>query len=153
MSEADRSFALATACQDLQAQLEAGDRSLRHVDHDLTLLREALHAAVTHTATLTDLQQHLNELRGTMREQRSALREVRRAAAKLCATIAQARETMTMLADQKEALEQTHATLLADDARRRGTPRELPAHDTHDEPLGDQREFRTTESSVRDPKA
>jgi chromosome segregation ATPase len=117
MSASDRSVLLTTACDDLQAQLEASDRSFRHIDHDLTALRETLRATVVHSDTLARLQQHLADLRGNMREQRSALREVRSAATKLCATVVQARNEMATLAEDKHALESTHAALLNEHAR------------------------------------
>lgn len=156
MSDSDRSQALNTACDDLQAQLEAGDRSFRHLDHDLLLLREALRTAASHTHTLNDLYRHLAELRGNMREQRTALREVRSAAIKLSATIAQARASMELLADEKQALEQTHAALLAEHLQL-GTPPNPADHDTQSRPLTGRPRSRNDRqaqgTSDRDPRA
>jgi predicted nucleic acid-binding Zn-ribbon protein len=154
MSEGDRSIALTTACDDLQAQLEAGDRSFRRLDNDVSCLGEALRSAANHTETIASLLRHLNELRGNMREQRSALREVRKAAAKLCTTVAEARDTMTTLADGKQALDDAHA------ARVREMPQDLAAHETHGHHLHDHvselREFTkrlpATKTSLRNPK-
>ena len=158
MSDSNRSLALTTACDDLQAQIEAGDRSFRRIDDDLTRLRDALHVTVTQAETLTHLQRHLADLRGNMREQRSALREVRRAAVKLCATIAQARVRMETLLEEKRALEHTHTTLLAEHAHLRKTPGDLPGHEAHNEHLRDhltelrrfRKRFPTGETSDRD---
>lgn len=153
MSDSERSVALTTACDDLQAQLEAGDRSLRHLDHDLTLLREALRTATSQTHSLTDLYRHLAELRGNMREQRTALREVRRAATRLCATMAQTRDRMELLTDEQRALEQTQAALLAE----LSTPRNPADHDTESgPPLGGRRSTKDRPAgatSDRDPNA
>ena len=137
MIDSERSIALTTACDDLQAQIEAGDRSFRHVNDDLTRLRDALDATVTQGETLDELQRHLTDLYGNMREQRSALREVRRAAIKLCATIADTRDGTEMLVDEKRALERTHSKLRAEHARLRQTPRDVPGHQAHGEHLRD----------------
>jgi chromosome segregation ATPase len=111
MSEGERSIALTTACDDLQAQLEAGDRSVRHLDHDLSELRQALAKAFAQAETLGNLHRHMSELRAHMREQRQALREVRRAAYTLSCSIAQTREGIAALAEQTSELERSHAEL------------------------------------------
>jgi predicted nuclease with TOPRIM domain len=161
MSDSDRSIALTTACDDLQAQLEAGDRSVRHIDDDLTLLREALHTAVTQVSTLTDLQRHIADLRANMAEQRTALREVRRAATKLCATVSQAREQMETLADETQVLEPTNEALRSEHARRLNRLPD-PIDDKADagqryDSLADEQRFRTglptTATSDHDPTA
>jgi hypothetical protein len=106
MTAGDRSVLLTTACDDLQAQLEAGDRSARHLDEDLVLLAATAGSTATSNAnTLAALQQHLNELRRNMREQRVALREVRAAAHAVCGSMARARDTMKALKDQNDALQ------------------------------------------------
>ena len=104
MSNGDRAAALATACDDLQAQLEAGDRSMRHLDDDMLLLHDALQAAFAHAERIGSLRRHMRELRANMREQRQALREVRRAAQLLCESIARARDSVASLADETPAL-------------------------------------------------
>jgi hypothetical protein len=109
MSTGDRSFPLTTACDDLQAQLEAGDRSVRHLDEDLVVLLAALTPTDPHPATLADLQRHLSDLRQNMHEQRTALREVRAAARSLCASVARARETMKALHEENDERERTTA--------------------------------------------
>jgi hypothetical protein len=136
VSDSERSIALTTACDDLQAQLEAGDRSVRHIDHDLTMLRDALRVTVVQTDTLIDLQRHIADLRANMREQRSALREVRRAASKLCATVAQTRDEMESLADKHQILPRTH-TVLNERAQLHQTPRDLAGDDTLAAQAGD----------------
>jgi chromosome segregation ATPase len=122
MREADRAAALTTACDDLQAQLEAGDRTARHLDRDVNALTEAVQVARVHTETLADLQRHLHDLRANMREERLALSEVRKAARTLCASVARARETMTTLAQEKQALEAAHAALVTECQRLRDDP-------------------------------
>ena len=117
MSEGDRSIALTTACDDLQAQLEASDRSLQHLKYDLILLQDTLKTAIERADTLGGLRHHLNELRGNMREQRAALREVRQAASKLCESMTHACEEMVRLAREKETLAATHAALIAEHRR------------------------------------
>ena len=142
----NRSTALNTACDDLQAQLEAGDRSLRHVDRDVTLLREAITTAVCQTEMMGDLSRHLHELRDNMREQRAALREVRRAANRLCTAMSETRDCMETLVEQKLALERTHTALRSEHARLHETPRDRAGHEAHGEHLRDHlsdlREFR-----------
>jgi hypothetical protein len=106
MTSGDRSALLTTACDDLQAQLEAGDRSARHLDEDLVLLAATAGSTATSNAnTLAALQRHLNELRRNMREQRVALREVRAAGHALCASMARTRDSMKALKDQNDALQ------------------------------------------------
>ena len=139
MGDSDHSVALTTACDDLQAQLEAGDRSLRHLDHDLALLKDVLQTAFVHAERLGNLQRHLTELRDNMREQRDALREVRRAARTVCASVAQTREGMASLANERAALERNHAALLSDQERLHGTPGDVPGHEAHAEKLRDHR--------------
>jgi hypothetical protein len=117
MSVGVRSEALATACDDLQAQLEAGDRSMRHLDHDVLLLDEALQAAFVHADRMGNLQLHMRELRANMREQREALREVRRAAHLLCDSVARARERLTSLVEEKATLDANDAALRGEQAR------------------------------------
>jgi chromosome segregation ATPase len=160
MSDGERSIALTTACDDLQAQLEAGDRNVRHIDHDLTMLRDALRVTVVQTETLAALQRHIGDLRANMREQRFALREVRRAATTLCATIAQTREEMESLADESKLLPRTHQAMLNEPARLHETPRDLAGDDTvapqADGPLTDARRITmslpTNQTSELDPK-
>jgi predicted nuclease with TOPRIM domain len=160
MSEGERSIALTTACDDLQAQLEAGDRNVRHIDHDLTMLRDALRVTVVHTETLADLQRHIGDLRANLREQRFALREVRRAATTLCATVAQTREEMESLADESKRLPLMHQGALNESARLHETPRDLAGDHTvaqqADGPLTDARRITmglpTNETSDLDRK-
>jgi chromosome segregation ATPase len=127
MSEVDRAAALRTACDDLQAQLEAGDRTARHLDRDLNALTDAVQIARVHTETLADLQRHIGDLRANMREERAALSEVRKAARTLCASVARARETMTAFAHEKQVLEATQAALVAECQRLRDDPDGEPA--------------------------
>jgi predicted nuclease with TOPRIM domain len=134
MSEGDRAAPLTTACDDLQAQLEAGDRTFRHLTEDLGFVSAALRDAALRVETFADLQRHIQDLRGNMREQRAALREVRRAARKLCDSVTQAREQMLALADENRTLEMNNAQLLADDAQLRDTARDF-ARDKGDDDL------------------
>ena len=113
VNDGERS-ALTTACDDLQAQLEAGDRSMRHLDQDLSSLHEALQAAFVHAEKIGDLQRHMRELRANMREQRQALGEVRRAARALCASMTRTRESVASLVDEKVALDANHDMVAAD---------------------------------------
>jgi chromosome segregation ATPase len=99
MAEDSRVTALTTACDDLQAQLEAGDRSVRHVHYDLTELGATLASLTQHTEALAVLLQHMRELRANMGEQRKALREVRAAARALCASVTEAQENVLQLAE------------------------------------------------------
>ncbi|HEY6361469.1 MAG TPA: hypothetical protein VIX63_10210 [Vicinamibacterales bacterium] len=101
----DRSIALTTACDDLQAQLEAGNRSVRLIDDDLTELGALLPSVFAQTAKLTGLLKHMGELRANMLEQRKALREVRAAAKALCAAVT----TMTTLVEEQLELEEPSA--------------------------------------------
>jgi predicted nucleic acid-binding Zn-ribbon protein len=153
MSEGDRSFALATACDDLQAQLEAGDRSVRQLDRDIARLRDAVRAAVIQSETLSSLQRHLTDLRANMAEQRSALREVRRAARTLCETVAQARGRMTAIADEKDALERRHAAIVAEQTHLHETQQAGTAQGELCDHLGELQEFKrlsTTGTALRD---
>jgi len=113
MSEGDRS-ALTTACDDLQAQIEAGDRSMRHLDHDLSQLQGTLHTAIVHAEKIVSLQGHMRELRANMREQRQALREVRRAAQSLCEAVESARTALAALKAEERAADRNDAALLAE---------------------------------------
>ena len=139
MSERDRSVALTTACDDLQAQLEAGNRNMRHLDHELELLREGLHTAFVHAERLGNLERHMREMRANMRDQRDALREIRRAARLLGASVAQARESVASLAKERGALERSHAALPADQERLQGTPANVSGDEAHAEELRDHR--------------
>jgi hypothetical protein len=158
--EGHRCAALATACDDLQAQFDAGERSYRHVDRDLTLLHDTLRTSVHPTDVLDDLQRHLHNLRHNMREQQSALLEVRRAAIKVCSAVSHGRQQPGTLAEKKRTLERTHAALLNEHARLRETPRDHVGHVAHGEHLrnhlSDLREFRkhlpSRESSDQHPK-
>ncbi len=114
MSESDRSDAITTACDDLQAQIEAGDRSMRHIDHEVELLNEAISLGLVHADRLGNLQRRMNEMRTHMLEQRTALREVRKAARTLCASVARARERTATLANEQAVLERDHPTVRAE---------------------------------------
>ena len=127
MCDGDRSAALTTACDDLQAQLEAGDRSLRHLDHDLLLLHESLQAAFVHAGKIGSLQLHMKELRANMREQRDALREVRRAARALCASLEHTRRNVASLATETAVSDHTAAAL--GEQTRLETPTHVVGHD------------------------
>jgi predicted nucleic acid-binding Zn-ribbon protein len=160
MSDSERSIALTTACDDLQAQVEAGDRSVRHIDRDLTLLRDALRATVAQTETLGALQRHIGDLQRNMREQRSALREVRREATKLCAAMAETLGRVQTLVDEQQVLERPRDALVADHAGLGTTLPEPPDTGSYTEhrrdPFADDQRFTTrrptSETSGRDSK-
>jgi multidrug resistance efflux pump len=101
MGDDDRSIGLTAACDDLEAQLEAGDRSVRRIDDDLTELGARLTAVFEHTAALAGLLRHMRELRVTMREQRNALQEVRAAATVLCTAVTETRQNIDALAGER----------------------------------------------------
>jgi septal ring factor EnvC (AmiA/AmiB activator) len=126
MSEGDPS-ALTTACDDLQAQLEAGDRSMRHLDYDVSQLQWILHTAMMHAEKIGNLQRHMRELRANMREQRQALREVRRAAHLLCGAAESAREAIATLTAEQRAADANDAALLPEDEASRTRERTSPA--------------------------
>ena len=111
MSDDSRLTALTTACDDLQAQLEAGDRTVRHVDEDLTDLGATLTSLTRHTAMLAQVLQHMRELRANMREQRKALREVRAAATALCASVTSTQEKMLQLGEDASARDRRRDTV------------------------------------------
>ena len=127
VSEGERS-ALTTACDDLQAQIEAGDRSMRHLDHDVSQLQGTLHTAMVHAEKIVSLQGHMRELRANMREQRQALREVRRAAHSLCDAVESARTALATLSAEERAADRNDAALLAEDERVRETRTNITGH-------------------------
>jgi phage-related tail protein len=130
MSEGDPS-ALTTACDDLQAQLEAGDRSMRHLDYDMSQLQGILHTAMVHTEKIGNLQRHMRELRANMREQRQALREVRRAAHLLCGAAESARQAIAMLTAEQRAADANDAALLPEDGSVQDTRTTITGHQPH----------------------
>ena len=137
MSERDRRAALTTACDDLQAQLEAVTRSVRHLVRDVTVLSDAPDAARALTQHLAELQRHLDDLRSNVSEEWNALRGVRVAAYTLSASVDPMRGGRTTLAEDKQALERTHAALQVEHARLRRTPSDRAGHAVHAEHLRD----------------
>ncbi len=109
MGDNERSMPLIVACDDLEAQLEAGDRSVRHINDDLTTLDALLVAVLEQTSTLANLRRHMRELRANMQEQRQALREVRRAATVLCAPVLISRQHTIVLEEETRVVEEKAA--------------------------------------------
>jgi hypothetical protein len=73
----DHAFALDTACADLQAQMEASDRTIRLLDHDIAEIDERLATSREHGNLLGEARRHLKDLRHNLDQQRIALRLVR----------------------------------------------------------------------------
>jgi hypothetical protein len=71
----NRTVPLRTALDDLQAQLEAGDRTLARINHEVDDLDRAFDESIRQADLVGRLRRRLKELRAHLQEQRATLRE------------------------------------------------------------------------------